>query len=305
MADTHLTGRRAEAAGEARDVAGKAQGAAHQAADGTKHAIAHPIFVVLARFGYAAKGLVYVIMGGLSAAAALGTGGEDADAKSAIHVIALGPAGRFLLGLVAIGLAGYALWCLVRTVFDPDHLGIGAKGIVTRAGYAVVGIAYSTLAFAAYQIAAGTGSGGKSTDTQARDFTIGFMKTGVGVPVIVLTGLVFVAIALALVYVVYSAQFMRQIKRYEAPEPVAKAIVWLGRFGYAALAVIFAEIGAFLVVAALRRDPGEARGLGGALATLAATHPAVPLLLGIVAFGLIAYGSFSLAEARYRRIGPV
>ncbi|HEV2456755.1 MAG TPA: DUF1206 domain-containing protein, partial [Ktedonobacterales bacterium] len=103
----------------------------------------------------------------------------------------------------------------------------------------------------------------------------------------------------------HSAQFMRQIKRYEAPEPVAKAIVWLGRFGYAALAVIFAEIGAFLVVAALRRDPGEARGLGGALATLSATHPAGPLLLGIVAFGLIAFGIFSLAEARCRRIGPV
>jgi hypothetical protein len=203
MANTHLTGKRTEAAGEARDVAGKAQDAAHRAADNAKRATTHPIFVVLARFGYVAKGLVYVTMGGLAAAAALGAGGEDADAKSAIHAIALGPAGRLLLGLVAIGLAGYALWCLVRTVFDPDHLGNGAKVIVTRAGYAVVGIAYSTLAFAAYQIAAGTGSGGKSTDTQARDFTVGFMKTGIGVPVVVLTGLAFVAIALALAYVVY------------------------------------------------------------------------------------------------------
>ena len=304
MADTHLTGRRADTAGAGRDVPEKVQDAAEQAADGTKQAIAHPIFVVLARFGYVAKGVVYLIMGGLAAAAALGAGSADADAKSAIHVIALGPAGRFLLGLVAIGLAGYALWCLVRTIFDPDHLGRGAKGIVMRAAYAVVGIAYSTLAFAAYQIAAGAGSGGKSTDTQAQDFTVGFMKTGVGVPVVMLSGLAFVAIGLVLVYVAYSAQYMRQIKRYEAPEPLATAIMWLGRLGYAALAVIFAEIGAFLVVAALRRDPGEARGLGGALAALAATHPAGPLLLGIMAFGLIAYGVFSLAEARYRCIGP-
>jgi Domain of Unknown Function (DUF1206) len=73
-----------------------------------------------------------------------------------------------------------------------------------------------------------------------------------------------------------------------------------GRIG--ALGVVFTEIAIFMVVAALRHDPNQARGLGGALRTLL-QQPFGPYLLGLVALGLIAFGLFSLAEARYRRVG--
>ena len=59
-------------------------------------------------------------------------------------------------------------------------------------------------------------------------------------------------------------------------------------------------IGAFLVMAGIRARPETARGLGGALASLA-QQPFGPWLLGLVALGLIAYGIFALTEARYRR----
>jgi len=65
--------------------------------------------------------------------------------------------------------------------------------------------------------------------------------------------------------------------------------------------VVFAIVGLFLVIAALRHNAGEAKGLGGALAKL--THqPYGHPLLGLVALGLVAYGAYSFAEARYRRI---
>ncbi|WP_396019823.1 MULTISPECIES: DUF1206 domain-containing protein [Nostocaceae] len=48
-------------------------------------------------------------------------------------------------------------------------------------------------------------------------------------------------------------------------------------------------------------DGTQARGLGGALTSLA-QQPFVPWILGIVALGLIAYGIYSVIEARYRHI---
>ena len=76
----------------------------------------------------------------------------------------------------------------------------------------------------------------------------------------------------------------------------------LGRVGYAALGIVFIEIGVFLVVAALRHDPNQAQGLGGALRVME-QQPFGRLLLAIVALGLVAYGVYSVASARYRRVG--
>jgi hypothetical protein len=75
----------------------------------------------------------------------------------------------------------------------------------------------------------------------------------------------------------------------------------LGVFGHLARAVVFVLVGAFLVRAAYQYDPQEAIGLDGALAKLAA-EPVGPLLLGAVAFGLLAYGLFCFVQARYRDV---
>jgi uncharacterized protein DUF1206 len=75
----------------------------------------------------------------------------------------------------------------------------------------------------------------------------------------------------------------------------------LGRLGLLALAVVFGIVALFLIVAALRHNPNEAKGLGGALQQLA-QEPFGPLLLAAVALGLMTYGVFSFAEARYRRL---
>jgi Domain of Unknown Function (DUF1206) len=58
--------------------------------------------------------------------------------------------------------------------------------------------------------------------------------------------------------------------------------------------------GVFLVVAALQHDPREAVGLSGVLATLSA-QPWGEAVLWLVSIGLLLYGAFCLAEARYRR----
>jgi hypothetical protein len=66
--------------------------------------------------------------------------------------------------------------------------------------------------------------------------------------------------------------------------------------------VTFGIVGYFLLRAALHDDPGEARGIDGALLFLRAQEHG-HVFLGVVAAGVIAYGVFTLLQAGYRRVG--
>ena len=59
-----------------------------------------------ARFGYATKGLVYGVVGGLAIRQVVGSG-DVGGASEALHEIASGPFGTVLLAVTAMGLAGY------------------------------------------------------------------------------------------------------------------------------------------------------------------------------------------------------
>jgi hypothetical protein len=267
-----------------------------------REAASSPEMTLLARAGYAAKGIVYLIVGALAAKVALGDGGSTTDRNGALRAIYEQPFGKFLLAIVAVGLVGYALWSLIQALVDPDHQGTDAKGIAARLAYGAVGVSYAALALAAGQLVIGTGSGGKSSDTTTRDWTARLLTLPFGPFLVVLAGLVVIAVAGFLFYRAYAAEFTKTLDLAEMGTEGRKWIIALGRGGYAALGVVFGIVGVFLIVAALRNNAGAAKGLGGALRELA-QQPYGHVLLGIVAIGLLAYGFFSLAQARYRRLG--
>ena len=255
-----------------------------------------------ARVGYAAKGVVYLIIGFLAAKLALGQGGAATDQRGALHTIYDEPSGKFLLLVVAIGLLAFALWSFIQAIYDTEGKGSKAKGIIARIGYAAVGIAYAALAFGAYQIATRTGSGGKSSSTSTQDATAKLLQLRFGVPLVVIVGLVVLGVAFYLFAKAYNAKFQNTLNLATLSAQVKKALIFLGRLGYGALGVVFTIIGFFMIVAAVQFNPQEAKGLDTALGEL--LHlPFGPLLLGIVALGLIAYGVYSFVEARYRRLG--
>jgi hypothetical protein len=257
---------------------------------------------LLARLGYAIKGVVYLFIGVLAAQLALGQGGKATDQRGALQAIAALPFGKFLLIVVTIGLVGYALWSLIQAIFDTEGKGRDAKGIIARVGYAIVGISYAALAFGAYHLVAGTGSVGKNSTTQTQDWTALLLREPFGVALVIIVGLGVLGIAGYLFYRAYSANFQRQLTLTGVAAQLRKWLVYLGRFGYAALGVVFTIIGIFLIVAAVQHNPTEAKGLDSALLELA-RQPFGPVLLIVVALGLIAYGAYSFVEARYRHVG--
>ena len=249
----------------------------------------------LARSGYAARGIVYLIVGGLAVLAALGSG-QATDSEGALRAILQQPFGEALLALVALGLVGYALWRLVQAIADPDGHGTNAKGLAIRGGLVVSAVMHSLLALFALSLILGWGSGGG--DGGAQDWTAWLLRQPFGRWLVGLIGVAVIGAGLAHMVKGYRADFARYLEM--APATLRKSAP-ICRFGLIARGVVFLIIGGFLVVAAWRFSSGDVVGMQGALETLQ-RQPYGWLLLGIVALGLCAFGVYGLIEARYRRI---
>ena len=252
----------------------------------------------LARFGYAAKGVVYGIVGLLAAQAAFGTGGKTTDTKGALQEIVTQPFGKVLLGVVAIGLFGYVLWQFVQAIKDPEHKGRDTKGILQRIGYAISGIIYAGLALSAVRIILGSASG-NSNSTQ--DWTARLLSQPFGQWLVGTVGAFIIGLGFYQFYKAFTTKFRKEFNLSELSDTEQKWVKAICRFGLAARGVVFCLIGFFLIQAARKSDAGEAGGLGEALETLR-EQPYGAWLLGIVALGLIAYGIYMVMQARYRRI---
>jgi hypothetical protein len=264
-------------------------------------AVRSPGAVVLGRFGYAARGIVYGLVGMLAGETALGISTVPTDSNGAILTIYQQPFGRYLLGAVTVGLFSYALWNVVSAIFDLEKRGTDARGVGTRLSFLLVGGSYAFLGWAALELLLGSASAGGGSDSLARDWTATFLDLPYGVGLVVAAGVFILLGALVQFFIAITAEFAQRLALERAFGVTRILVRGLGRIGYVSLGIVLGIVGAFLIVAALEHNPGEAKGLGGALAAVA-SQPFGPVLLGIVAAGLIAYGLYSLAEGRYRRI---
>jgi hypothetical protein len=270
------------------DVADKAK------REGDKLAGAKPLGW-LARAGLIARGLVYFIIGLLAIELALGEGGKTANQQDALKTIAHQPFGKILLILVAIGLAGYALWRLVRAAVGHgvEQRDSGSDRVAALAS----GIAYAILCFTAVEIISGSGT---SSGTP-KEATGGVLGWSGGTVIVVIAGAALIGVAIFQAYKGLAKKFLDDAKTGEMSPEVRKGYTALGVFGHVARAVIFALVGYGLIIAAINYNPKEAVGLDGALRQLADSTYG-PVLLGAVAAGLAGFAIYSVVDARYRKV---
>lgn len=273
-----------------------------EAGQAARDVVRSPWVEALARFGLAARGVVYTIVGFLALKAAFGTGGDTTGAGGAIQTLA--EKSRLLLALVAVGLFGYALWRIVQGALDPENKGSDPKGLATRAARIVSGAIYGGLAIAAVRLVSGSGAssgGGPGTDERTQHMTAGLMSQPFGRFLVAVAGLIVIGSGIHQITRGWKEKFRRNLRLQELQPAVQRRVIQAGKAGFIARGIVFVIMGIFFLQAARHANPGEARGLGGALDTLAA-QPYGPWLLGLVALGLLMYGLYSFVEARYRQI---
>jgi hypothetical protein len=245
----------------------------------------------LARAGLVARGVVYLLIGWLAARIAFGNSRQQADSTGALHAVAGTPLGKVLLWLLAAGFAGLAVWRLAEAA--------AGSGTGRRLQALGLGVLYAVVAYGTLKYALGLGAP-QSSNKQAVDLTATAMQHAGGKPVVIIIGFALIAGGLYLIWSAVQRTFLRSLDTRRMTARTRKAVEWLGIAGGVARGVVFGTAGIFLVIAAVRSQPGQAKGVDSALRALAAT-PFGPWVLMLVAIGLIMFGAYSCCEARWFR----
>jgi hypothetical protein len=252
----------------------------------------------MARAGYAARGIVYIIVGGFALLAALGSGGGTTGTRGALYTLLTQPFGSALLAAVALGLLCFSIWRLSQAVLDADRLGSEWKALLRRTGFAISAAVNAALAISAVALLLGLSSGAGDSEGSAKDWTAYLLSAPFGRWLVGAVGLIIVGTGIGVAVRAWTGTFE---ERLALDEGTRKWVIPAGRLGFFARALVFLIIGGFLVLAALHADASEAKGLAGVLRTLQQQTYGW-ILLGITALGLFAFGAFQFIVAYYRRI---
>ncbi|MHA5046948.1 DUF1206 domain-containing protein [Streptomyces sp. SD15] len=248
------------------------------------------------RAGFAARGVVYVLIGALAVRIALGSGGETADRQGALAQIAAQPFGKTMLWALVVGFGCMALWRGARAVLG--------RGLRRKAASRVLdggrALFYAAVCWATAAYAAGGGQG-SSGNAQSQDWTASALKLPYGRVLVGAAGCLLIGVGGVLAVRAAMRRFLRQLDTGTMSHRTKQVVTALGVGGGVARGAVFAAAGIFILVAAVRFDADEAKGVDATLRSFTQT-PVGPWLLVAVAIGLVLFGVFSFASARWRRL---
>lgn len=246
----------------------------------------------MARVGHAVNGLLHILIGGIALGVAFGSGGQ-ADQGGALAGLASTPGGTFLLWVVAIGMFALGLFQVLETFLVR---GSDKDAWVDRGKEGGKAIAYLAIGISAASVAMG---GSTNSSSQSQGLTAQLLASPGGVFLVVLVGLGVIGIGVYFVIKGAKKKFLEDITLPAGT--TGRAVKTLGMVGYIAKGIAIGVVGILFCVAAFTHDASEATGLDGALKTLAAL-PFGAFILALVALGLIAYGVYCFARAKYARL---
>jgi Domain of Unknown Function (DUF1206) len=264
-----------------------------------KEAARGPVGQGLARWGLVSKGSLYVLVGVIAADVSIGGGERLRDRGGALATLTDTWYGKILVGLLAIGLAGYTAWRFAEGVLGRPLEGGEKEGWLKRIGYFARAAWYLGLLAITLSVLFG-GSGGGSSSEEDR-VTARVLEYPLGRWIVAGVGLGVLGAGAFNFWRGVTRRFRKNLKLRKMSEVEERAFTVMGIVGHLARGVVFSLIGFFLVRAAWQYDPKEAVGLDGALAEILQQDYG-DTLLGIVATGLIAFGLYCYAEAVYREV---
>lgn len=259
---------------------------------------AHSVWMTrLGRVGLGARGVLYILLAYLAIEVAFGQPNSGANKEGALQTVARQPFGHALLVVLAAGFSAYALWQLTMAAWGGSaRAGSDKKG--KRLAASVNGVVYGLLGASAIALAAGSSSRGSGNKAQT-GLTGSIMQHSFGRPLIGVAGVAIIIIGVFQAWRALSGN--HELELQPMSRAVRRQIETLAKIGRTARAVIVAAAGVFVIQAALTFDPNKTKGLDGILKSFAHT-PVGPWLLVLVAGGVLSFGLYSLATARYAEL---
>ena len=248
------------------------------------------------RAGFLARGVVYVLIGVLAVEIALGQGGTEADRQGALHQVAAQPFGLVMLWALAVGFGCMTLWRASLAVFGEN----GRKKTGSRLLSAARAVFYASVCWGTAAYAAGSG-GQSGSDAKSQDWTASALKLPAGRVLVALAGAVLIGAGVGIAVSAARRRFLKKLETSRMGVRTRQVVTGLGLGGGLARGAVFAGAGVFVLVAAVTFDPHRAKGMDATLRSFAHT-PVGPWLLVLVALGLVLFGGFSFASARWRRL---
>lgn len=222
---------------------------------------AAPTLDVVTRVGFAAKGIVTILVGVLALRFALRSGGQITGQEGAVELVLREPFGRLMLAVLAVGLAAYAVWMFVAAFVDPERKGESFQGIAERLGFFVTGIGYALLALTAFKLLLGRRGGG-GLDLQHVLATV--LTPHVGRVLVGLAGLIVMTAGVLQLRLGVTGRFRKLLQTGRSR--LARLLTSIsGRVGYVTLGILSLIAGSSLVEVAVEYDPSEASGWSEAL----------------------------------------
>jgi hypothetical protein len=243
-----------------------------------------PDFLLFTRIGFAARGLLYLLVGFL----ALWLGRIE-EAGGAMRWLG-GRAGALALGALAFGFACYGAWRLFDALLDTQGKGRDVKGAIKRLAGGGSGLIHLGLAFTAVKLALGGSASGSSSDRAEGGAAMAMSVPG-GEALLWAAAAILAVAGIAQLAIAARQSFRKHLT------PDTRRRWWVlaaGCGGHAARGVIFLFAAWLALRAGLDHSPGKAGALGDALRTMPAW------LRAAVAAGLCLFGAYSLIEARCR-----
>ncbi len=277
------------------------QSTAHQTA---RRAADSPWVDRLARLGFCARGLVYIVVGLIALQIASGgeqPAGDEASKEGALRELVERSYGRPLLVVLAVGLGGYILWRVSEAAFGKRDEDDERKRTAKRAGSAAKAVLYGAFLVSTVQLIADPSREGGGANEEESTATARLLEVSGGRLLVGALGLVIMGGAVYVAYRGLAQKFDKRLDTSDMGRVEGRVIDGLGTVGMAARGLVFGVAGFLLLKAAIDFDPEQAQGLDGTLKVIA-QRAYGQLLLRVTSIGIIAYGLYSFAEARYRQL---
>lgn len=247
--------------------------------------------------GYAAKGIVYLLIGTLAIQGAAISNREAAGTYLTLSFLARQPLGKLLVCLLAIALMGYVLRRLLQTILAPGSSNsLSLKRVFQRIGYIMSGLSYTGVAYSALNIVLELGE----YDDTIEDLVNELFEQPIGEWLILLGGIVVTIIGFSYIRGAYTGSYISEFESFDIHYRLEEWATRFGKIGVAARGVAFVLTGMFLIQAAISGNSELAGGLQNVFRVLA-VKPLGWLWLGLIGIGFICYGLYLFVATVYRR----